>query len=126
MAVREIRGWSPATSLPHAPDHVRGVVNLRGVVLPVVDLGAQLGLGPAEPTKQHVIIVVQVGAQTLGLLVDAVNDILTVTEEMIQPTPEVASSLTRSHVEGLIILDGRMLGVLQLDTIVPQQALQAA
>ena len=58
MAVREIRGWSPATSLPQSPASMRGVINLRGAVLPIMDLSSRLGLGSAEPTVRHVIIVV--------------------------------------------------------------------
>ena len=81
MAVREIRGWTPATALPHSPAYVQGVINLRGAVLPIVDLAARLGLKPAEPTVRHVIIVAQVGEQVVGLLVDAVSDILTVTDD---------------------------------------------
>uniref|UniRef100_UPI0028114691 chemotaxis protein CheW n=1 Tax=Phenylobacterium sp. TaxID=1871053 RepID=UPI0028114691 len=60
MDVREIRGWTPATAIPQAPAFVRGVINLRGAVLPILDLGARLGLGAADPTARHVIIVTQV------------------------------------------------------------------
>ena len=82
MSVREIRGWTPATALPHAPAYVRGVINLRGSVLPIVDLAAapRLSRRPT-PSARHVIIVVQVGAQIVGLLVDAVSDILTLTTD---------------------------------------------
>src|SRR4051812_24315234 len=73
MEVREIRGWTPATALPKAPAFVRGVITLRGAVLPIVALGARLGLGTAEPTARHVIIVAQVQNQVVGLLVDAVS-----------------------------------------------------
>ena len=76
MSVREIRGWTPATALPHAPAYVRGVINLRGSVLPIVDLAERLGFPQTEATQRHVIIVVQVDAQIVGLLVDAVSDIL--------------------------------------------------
>ena len=95
MAVREIRGFAPATPLPQSPAFVRGVINLRGAVLPIIDLSARLGFPPAEPTARHVIMVVQVGNQTVGLLVDAVSDILTVAAESIQPTPDVASEMTK-------------------------------
>ena len=77
MGVREIRGWTPATPLPHAPPFVRGVINLRGAVLPIVDLAMRFGLGLTEPTPRSVIIVVHVHQQIVGLLVDAVSDILT-------------------------------------------------
>src|SRR4051794_8508281 len=66
MEVRENRGWPPATALPQAPVFVRGVINLRGAVLPIVDLGARLGLGTADPTARHVIIVAQVQKQIVG------------------------------------------------------------
>src|ERR1700749_3854771 len=70
MGVREIRGWTAATALPRSPGFVRGVINLRGAVLPIVDLAARLGFDSAEPTARHVIIVAQIGVQTVGLLVD--------------------------------------------------------
>src|SRR5271154_6319473 len=84
MSVREIRGWTPATSLPRAPGFVRGVINLRGVVLPVIDLSDRLGFAPAEPSPRHVIIVAQTGRQVIGLLVDAVSDIIAMAPEKLQ------------------------------------------
>ena len=70
MDVREIRGWTPATALPRSPGFVRGVINLRGAVLPIVDLAARLGFESADPTARHVIIVAQIGAQLVGLPVE--------------------------------------------------------
>src|ERR1700745_3149921 len=76
MAVREIRGWTVATALPQSPSFVRGVINLRGAVLPIVDLAARLGFESTKTSDRHVIIVAQIGEQVVGLLVDAVSDIL--------------------------------------------------
>jgi len=126
MEVREIRGWTPATALPQAPPFVRGVINLRGAVLPIVDLGARLGLGAAEPSARHVIIVAQVQNQVVGLLVDAVSDILTVTDEEIQPTPDVASEMVRTFVRGLLAIDGRMVSFISLDRVLPDRELDHA
>ncbi len=126
MAVREIRGWTPATPLPHAPGFVRGVVNLRGAVLPIIDLAERIGLGRAEPTHQHVIIVAQVGTQIVGLLVSAVCDILTATEEMIQNTPDIAAPATKAFVQGLLTVEDRMLGLLRLDNIIAEPIADAA
>jgi purine-binding chemotaxis protein CheW len=126
MEVREIRGWTPATPLPQAPPFVRGVINLRGAVLPIVDLGARLGLGAAEPSARHVIIVAQVQNQVVGLLVDAVSDILTVTDEEIQPTPDVASEMVRTFVRGLLAIDGRMVSFISLDRVLPDRELDHA
>jgi purine-binding chemotaxis protein CheW len=126
MAVREIRGWTPATALPRSPSYVRGVVNLRGAVLPIVDLSARLGFASAEPSARHVIIVAQIGAQLVGLLVDAVSDILTVTSADVQPTPDVASDLVRTFVQGILAIDGRMISLIALDQVLPDLALEAA
>jgi len=126
MSVREIRGWTPATALPHAPSYVRGVINLRGSVLPVVDLAERLGFPPTDASARQVIIVVQVGAQIIGLLVDAVSDILTLTTETIQPTPEVASAFVKFFVLGMLAIDGRMIGVIELDSIMLAETEEAA
>jgi purine-binding chemotaxis protein CheW len=126
MAVREIRGWTAATALPRSPSFVRGVINLRGAVLPIVDLAARLGFDSAEPTARHVIIVAQIGAQMVGLLVDAVSDILTVTDDVIQPTPEVASDTAKTFVRGLLAIDGRMISLIGLDRLLPDLDLEAA
>ena len=126
MSVREIRGWTPATPLPRAPDYVRGVINLRGAVLPIVDLSTRLGLGPTDPGSRHVVIVAQIGRQIVGLLVDAVSDILTVHEAEIQPTPEVGSDLVRRFVRGLLAIDGRMISLISLDRVLPEDEAQAA
>jgi purine-binding chemotaxis protein CheW len=126
VSVREIRGWTPATALPHSPMFVRGVINLRGVVLPIVDLAARLGLASVEPTSRHVIIVAQIGQQIVGLLVDAVSEILTVTDDMIQPTPDVASEMAKTFVRGVLAINERMISLIALDEILPKTLRDAA
>ena len=126
MAVREIRGWAPVTPLPHSPSFLRGVLNLRGAVLPIVDLAARLGLPPAEPSARHVIIVAQVNGQVIGLLVEAVSDILTIGDGTIQPPPEVASGRVRNFVQGLLAIEGRMVSFISLDRVLPRPEADAA
>jgi purine-binding chemotaxis protein CheW len=126
MAVREIRGWTPATPLPRAPAFMRGVINLRGAVLPIVDLGARLGLETTEPTARHVIMVVHLGGRTVGLLVDAVSDIVTITDDLVQPTPDIASDQVKTFVRGLFALDGKMVSLIALDRILPEPDAEAA
>lgn len=126
MAVREIRGWTPATPLPHTPDYVRGVINLRGAVLPIMDLAARLGLGIAEPTARHVIIVVKLGDRLIGLLVDAVSDILSITDDHIQQAPDVSCDRVRSFVRGIITIENRMISQIALDSLMPELEQQAA
>lgn len=119
VSVREIRGWTPATPLPHAPDFLRGVINLRGIVLPIVDLAVRLGFCPAEPTVRHAIVVAQLDEREVGLLVDGVSDILTIELAKVQPTPELASDLAKSYVRGVIPIDGRMVSLLALSSVLP-------
>ena len=126
MGIREIRSWTQATPLPQSPDYIRGVVNLRGAVLPIVDLGARLGLAVTEPTARHVIIVTRIADQLVGLLVDAVCDILTVTKDIIQPTPDVACEMAKNFVRGLLAVEGRMISLISLDRVLPAPELQAA
>lgn len=116
QSVREIRGWTPATVLPHAPAHVVGVINLRGSVLPVVDLAQRLSIGRTEPTARHVVIVVQVGKKMCGLLVDAVSEIISISPDLIQPTPDVDSDLAQRFVSGVIAGQDRMLSVIRLQS----------
>ena len=122
MAIREIRAWSPATPLPNVPPHIRGVVNLRGVVLPVLDLRMRLGWGLTDPTTRHVIIVVKIGQQLQGMIVDAVNDIVTVNAQDMQPLPDIGSTEAAALLEGLATVDDRMILVLDLDRLAPPLA----
>jgi len=117
MAVREIRAWSPATPLPNAPAHVGGVLNLRGVILPVMDLSQQLGWGSNDPSGRHVIIVIRIGDNLRGLVVDAVNDIVTLAPEDIQPVPEIGEAVSASYLQGIANLGDRLIMILDLDRI---------
>lgn len=126
MAVREIRGWSPATPLPQTPDYMRGVINLRGAVLPIMELAVRLGLPSCETTVRSVIIVVKVDERMVGLLVDAVSDILSITEDLIQPTPDVACDKVRSFIRGLITMEGRMISEIAIERLLPELEALAA
>jgi purine-binding chemotaxis protein CheW len=126
MQVRDIRGWTPTTAIPHSPHYVRGLINLRGAVLPVIDLAARFGLPTTNPTSRNVIVFAETGRQTVGLLVDAVSDILTVVGDAIQATPDVASDVAKNFVEGLLTIEGRMVGLIGLDRIIPSAGSEAA
>lgn len=121
MAVREIRGWTPATPLPHTPPYVRGVINLRGAVLPILDLKARLGLGEAEPSARSVIIVTHIGKRLVGLLVDGVSEILASDRSAVQATPNVGCDTVSRFVRGIIASEGRMISWIALDDILPEQ-----
>lgn len=126
MSVREIQVWTPATPVAHAPDFVCGVINLRGTVLPIIDFAARLGFAPTQPTSRHAILVVQIGDQTIGLLVEGVSEILTISQDLIQPTPDVALRAAKDFVSGIVATDGRMISLIALDAILPSSVEQAA
>lgn len=126
MSVREIRGSAKATSLPHAPPFIKGVINLRGTVLPIIDLAARLDLNSGEDTARNVIIVVDLGGRTAGLMVDAVSDILAIPSDDMQPPPDLAADDARTFVSALTIVDGRMIRILDLDAVMPPHGEEAA
>jgi purine-binding chemotaxis protein CheW len=126
MSVREIRGWTPAMAMPHSPSYMKGVINLRGAVLPIIDLSARLGMKPTVPSQRHVIIVAQVHRKVVGLLVDAVSDILTVSEDNVQPTPEIASEMQRQFARGILAIEKRSICLLELEAIFPEAESEAA
>lgn len=126
MSVREIRSGTSATSLPHSPGYVRGVINLRGTVLPIIDLAKRLGMETDAEEGRNVIIVVAVGDRTFGLQVDAVSDILAIPEQEMQPPPEMRADIERNFVSALTIVEGRMIRVLDLDAVMPPASEEAA
>jgi purine-binding chemotaxis protein CheW len=112
--IREIRGWGPATPLPHTPPEVDGVMNLRGVVIPIIDLARKLGMPSAEPTERSAIVVAEANGLVFGLVVDGVSDILTLPATVLQPVPAVSTSPGLTHAEGIIAHDGKMICFLNL------------
>ncbi|MEY4256399.1 MAG: putative chemotaxis protein CheW [Pseudomonadota bacterium] len=123
--VREIRGWTSVTAMPHAPEFVVGVINLRGTVMPVVDIGARLGFAPSVPTEHHVIIVVNINGQWTGLMVESVAETSTIAADQIHRAPNVASRRTMDFVEGYIIRGDSMMTVISLDHVIPEINLDA-
>lgn len=126
MSVREIRSGAKATSLPHSPAYMRGVINLRGTVLPIMDLSSRLNLETATDTSRTVIIVVASGDRTVGLMVDAVSDILAIEESDLQPPPDLPTDTARSFISALTIVDNRMIRVLDLTSVLPPPGEEAA
>ncbi|CTQ50666.1 chemotaxis protein CheW [Jannaschia donghaensis] len=120
MCVREIRGWSEPTPLPHAPPYMRGMVNLRGSVLPVMDLAQRMGQSRTEDHPRNVIVVVQDGTRVHGLLVDAVSDIVHPRLDQLQDVPHVANDDGQAMAERLFVVDDTMIQVLATAQILPR------
>ncbi|SFS15411.1 chemotaxis protein CheW [Yoonia litorea] len=124
--IREIRRWAPVTVLPHSPRHVLGVINLRGAVIPIVDLAAKLGFAPIEPTERHVIIIVAVSDRIIGLLVESVSEILGVRQSMVKETPRTQEDEAVKAIEGIIPQEQDMTKIINLGILLPQSGHLAA
>lgn len=114
MCVREIKAWTETTRLPHQPEFMRGVLNLRGSIVPVQDLRARFGMGQTEATEDHVVVIVVVEDRLLGILVDAVSDILTVDSDQIKDVPQGSVEVGEDFLEGLVNTDDGMVAILTL------------
>jgi purine-binding chemotaxis protein CheW len=115
--VREIRAWNGATPLPNTREYVRGVINLRGTIVPIFDLRARFGEGPTSATKNHVVVVMSVGEKWVGMLVDAVSDILTIDKNDIHTVPE-GNTGDAELLSGIVTHDNRMVGLIDLNAVV--------
>lgn len=114
MSVREIKGWSGITHLPKQPEYVRGVLNLRGVMVPIIDLRCRFDQGMTEATAMHIVIIVQIGARLVGLLADRVLDIVSIARSKIQPVPRMENAAEAEFLSGLVTVDDAMLALIDL------------
>jgi purine-binding chemotaxis protein CheW len=117
--IREIRRWSQITTLPHAPSGVLGVINLRGAVVPIVDLAVRLGLGDTADSGRNVFVIVQVESRTLGLLVDSVSEIIEVRRDRLRDVPSVGGFGGADCVAALIETGEDMIRVVDLRAVMP-------
>lgn len=121
MAVREIKGWTDITHLPKQPEYVRGVLNLRGAIVPIVDLRCRFGQGLTETTPLHIVIIVQIGGRQVGLIGDRVLDIVSVDASQIQPVPRTAQGETTDFLSGLVTHDNIMIALIDLPNLLTVQ-----
>ncbi len=125
QTVQEIKGYAPSTPLPNAPDYFRGVMNLRGIIVPVVDLRARFGMPAQPPGRVNVIIVVVASGRVTGLLVDSVADVTELRPGDIQSTPDVCGAAPPDFVQGVARLGDELLILLNTDRIVAPAAAAA-
>jgi len=117
MSVREIKGWSDITHIPKQPEHVRGVLNLRGVMVPIIDLRCRFGQGLTQATPIHIVIIVQVGTRQVGLLADRVLDIVSSDASQLQPVPRIAQASRIDFLSGLVTVDDSMIALIDLPNL---------
>jgi purine-binding chemotaxis protein CheW len=116
MAVREIKGWTEITPLPRQPDHVRGVLNLRGIIVPIVDLRCRFGQGLTKTTPLHIVIIVDIDAKPIGLLADRVLDIVSLDEMQVKPVPRVQGQRL-NLLCGLVANEDTMIALIDLSNL---------
>jgi purine-binding chemotaxis protein CheW len=119
MAVREIKEWSNVTPLPNQPDYMRGVLNLRGVIVPILDLRCRFGQGFTAATPMHIVLIVHIAGRQIGLLADRVLDIVSFERSQIQPVPKVVEPERVDFLAGLAVTGGEMLALIDLDHVLP-------
>lgn len=125
--VIEFRTWTEPTIMPNTPPYMRGIINVRGEILPIYDLAARIGRSPTQATPRHVVILSQnVDGQTTGILVDSVSDILSVAPEAISSLPRVEGGDATPFMSGVVIVEGEMLGIIDVDRLVRESTAAAA
>ena len=117
LRVQEIRSYEPPTRLAHAPDFIKGVIDLRGVIVPIVDLRLKLRCATAEYTDFTVVIILNVGGTVLGAVVDAVADVVPLAQGAIKPAPQFQGTVDASFVRGIATVDERMLIVVDIESL---------
>ena len=117
LKVQEIRSYEAPTTIANAPEFLKGVVNLRGVIVPIVDMRIKFGLGSAEYNQFTVVIILNVARRVVGMVVDGVSDVLTLTADQIRPAPEFGASLDTQYIIGLGTVDERMLILMDIEKL---------
>jgi len=118
LKVQEIRGWDEPTAIPNSPAFIKGVINLRGVIVPVLDLRMKFNLPQADYDRFTVVIILNVASRVIGVVVDAVSDVLALDQEAIRKTPEFSSAaFDTRYITGLATIDGQMLVLLDIEKL---------
>jgi purine-binding chemotaxis protein CheW len=119
--VQELRGYDAVTRIANAPDYLKGVVNLRGIIVPIVDMRIKFDLGTPSYDQFTVVIILNVADRVMGMVVDSVSDVITLAPEQIKPAPEMGSALDTDYLIGLGTLEQRMLILVDIDKLMSSQ-----
>lgn len=117
LKVQEIRGYDAITQIANSPEFIKGVVNLRGIIVPIVDMRIKFDLGPAQYDQFTVVIILNVAGRVMGMVVDGVSDVLTLEDEQIRPTPGLGSIIDTEYIMGLGTVDERMLILIDIEKL---------
>ena len=119
--VQELRGYDAVTRIANAPDYLKGVVNLRGIIVPIVDMRIKFNLGTPSYDQFTVVIILNVAERVMGIVVDSVSDVITLTPEQVKPAPEMGAALDTDYLIGLGTLDQRMLILVDIDKLMSSE-----
>lgn len=117
LKVQEIRGYEPPTTIANAPAFLKGVINLRGIIVPIVDLRIKFGVGKAEYTPFTVVIILSLGGRVVGMVVDCVSDVTRLSADQIRPAPEFAATVDTRYIKGLGTRGERMLIIVDIEKL---------
>jgi purine-binding chemotaxis protein CheW len=117
LKVQEIRGYEAVTRIANAPEFIKGVINLRGIIIPVVDMRIKFNLGTPTYDQFTVVIILNIGGRIMGMVVDSVSDVTTLTSEQIKPAPEMGTAFNSDYLTGLGTIDERMLILIDIDKL---------
>jgi purine-binding chemotaxis protein CheW len=124
LKVREIRGWENPTAITNTPEFIKGVINLRGVIVPIVDLRLKFRLGEARYDEFTVVIILSVARRVVGIVVDAVSDVITLAPQQIRPAPEFGGALDTRFITGLGTVGERMLILADIERLMTSEDMQ--
>jgi purine-binding chemotaxis protein CheW len=117
LKVQEIRGYETVTRIANAPEFIKGVINLRGIIIPVVDMRIKFKLGTPVYDQFTVVIILNIGGRVVGMVVDSVSDVTTLTPEQVKPAPEMGTAFSTDFLIGLGTIDERMLILIDIDKL---------
>jgi purine-binding chemotaxis protein CheW len=124
LKVQEIRGYDAVTTLANTPEFIKGVINLRGIIVPIVDMRLKFHLGSAEYNQFTVVIILNVANRVVGMVVDGVSDVITLNPEQIKPAPEFGSAIDTKYVMGLGTVDQRMLILVDIEKLMTSRDME--
>ena len=124
LKVQEIRGYDAVTKIANAPEFIKGVINLRGIIVPIVDMRIKFNLGKVEYDQFTVVIILNVASRVVGIVVDGVSDVITLTSEQLKAAPEFSSTLDTQYITGLGTVDERMIIVVDIERLMTSRDME--
>ncbi|MGX4642962.1 chemotaxis protein CheW [Massilia sp. SYSU DXS3249] len=121
LKVQEIRGYESVTRIASAPEHVKGVVNLRGTIVPIVDMRIKFKLGEPTYNQFTVVIILNIQDRVVGMVVDSVSDVISLTADQIKPAPDMGGALNTDYLVGLGTVDERMIILVDIDRLMSSE-----